>query len=120
MKQVVITTGDKPTEIAILNVLDDIKRGKCRVRYAFRYAFKETTQTVEEVDPETGEEAPKELPAWQYEEVIDEIELPLYLKPNLESILKTLYEQSIPTLEELTTLANFELPKEISLSEGDN
>ena len=85
------------------------------MKYAFRINIQETTQTIEEVNPETGEMESKEIQAWQYEEIIDEMTIPLYLKPALENVLKTAYEQAKPHLEELIELSQTDVPNEIEM-----
>ncbi|ABR31295.1 hypothetical protein SU69_07350 [Thermosipho melanesiensis] len=113
----VISTS-KPAEIKVLSVQDDVKRGIFKVRYAFRVAIQETTTTIEEYDEE-GNVTQKEVPAWQYEEFVDEIELPLYLKPSLDAILKTMYDKAKPVLEANAGYASAEVPSEISVDEED-
>jgi len=109
-----VISTQKPSEIKVISVKDDIKAGICTVKYAFRVGIQETTQTVEEVNPETGEMESKEVQAWQYEEIIDEMTIPLYLKTALESVLKTAYEQAKPHFEELINLSQTEVPNEIN------
>ena len=110
-----VISTQKPSEIKVISVKDDIKAGTCTVKYAFRINIQETTQTIEEVNPETGETTTKEVQAWQYEEIIDEMTIPLYLKPALESVLKTAYEQAKPHFEELINLSQTEVPSEIKM-----
>jgi hypothetical protein len=40
-----IFSAEKPAEIRILRTQDDLKKGTCKVRYAFRFAIQEPTQT---------------------------------------------------------------------------
>jgi len=111
-----VVSTQRPAEIAILSAQDDIKRGKTKVKYAFRYSIQETTTTVEEVNPETGEVETKEILVWQYEEIISETEFDLIFKSIIPDLLKTFYEKSLPIVEQNITLASVELPKEIILS----
>ncbi len=112
----VIATGEKPVEIVILNVQDDIKRAKTKVRYAFRFNIQETTTTIESINEETGEATTEQVPAWRYEEIISETEFDLVFKSVIPELLKTLYEKSKPILEQNIQLASVELPKEISVT----
>ncbi|OOC42194.1 hypothetical protein [Thermosipho sp. 1074] len=113
----ITTSSEKPAEIVILSVQDDIKKAKCKVRYAFRYNIQETTTTVESINEETGELTTQEVTAWQYEEIISETEFDLVFKSVIPDLLKTLYEKSKPILEQNIQLASVELPKEISVGE---
>jgi hypothetical protein len=111
-----IFSTQKPAEIRILRTQDDLKKGTCKVRYAFRFAIQEATQTEITYD-EQGNPIEQTIQGWQYEEVIDEMEIPLYLKPALSNILQTAYTQTVPVLEQNLSLANSEVPSEISLRE---
>ena len=105
---------EKPKQIAILNIRDDIKRGKTLVKFAFRYAIEETT--IEQSVDEQGQI--EEVQAWQYEEYISEQEFDLFLKDSIVDILSSLYTEIVPKLENLQNYASVELPREFNV-EGD-
>ena len=110
-----VISTTQPAEIKVLSVNDDIKRGVCKIRYAFRVNIQETTTTIETTDEE-GNPIQQEVPAWQYEEVVDEIEIPLYLKPSLQTLLTTMYQEAKPVLETNIEYASNSVPAEISVN----
>jgi len=108
-----VISTEKPKQIAILSIKDDIKRGKTLVKYAFRYNIESTTM---EHENEQGQI--EEVQAWQYEEYISELEFDLFLKEAIPSILSSLYVEIVPKLEEMQSYADIEVPKEFDI-EGD-
>jgi len=108
-----VISTEKPKQIAILSIKDDIKRGKTLVKYAFRYNIESTTM---EHENEQGQI--EEVQAWQYEEYISEQEFDLFLKDSIPAILSSLYKEIVPKLEEMQSYADIEVPKEFDI-EGD-
>lgn len=108
-----VVSTEKPKQIYIFDVKDDIKRGKTLVKYAFRYNIESTTM---EHENEQGEI--EETQAWQYEEYISEQEFDLFLKDSIVDILSSLYTEIVPKLENLQSYASVELPREFNV-EGD-
>ncbi len=108
-----IVSTEKPKQIYIFDIRDDIKRGKTLVKYAFRYNIESTTM---EYENEQGQI--EEIPAWQYEEYISEQEFDLFLKETIPNILSSLYTKIVPKLEEMQSYADIEVPKEFDI-EGD-
>jgi len=108
-----VVSTEKPKQIYIFDVKDDIKRGKTLVKYAFRYNIESTTM---EHETEQGEK--EETQAWQYEEYISEQEFDLFLKDSIVDILSSLYTEIVPKLENLQSYASVELPREFNV-EGD-
>lgn len=109
-----VVSTEKPKQIAILNIRDDIKRGKTLVKFAFRYAIEETT--IEQSVDEQGQI--EEVQGWKYEEYIAEQEFDLFLKDAIPSILASLYTEIVPRLESLQSYVELELPREFDI-EGD-
>ena len=105
-----VFSTQKPAEIRILNVQDDIFKRRVKVRYAFRFNIKEATQTIE------TEQGTQEIQGYEYIEQIYETEFDLILKSALPDILKVMYEKANPIVQENIQLAEVEIPKEISLS----
>ena len=108
-----VVSTEKPKQIYIFDIRDDIKKGKTLVKYAFRYNIESTTM---EHENEQGEI--EEVQAWQYEEYISEQEFDLFLKDSIPAILSSLYKEIVPKLEEMQSYASLELPKEFDI-EGD-
>jgi len=108
-----VVSTEKPKQIAILSIKDDIKRGKTLVKFAFRYNIESTTM---EYENEQGQI--EETQAWQYEEYISEQEFDLFLKETIPNILSSLYTKIVPKLEEMQSYADIEVPKEFDI-EGD-
>lgn len=108
-----VVSTEKPKQIYIFNIKDDIKRGKTLVKYAFRYNIESTTM---EHENEQGQI--EEVQAWQYEEYISEQEFDLFLKDAIPNILSSLYTEIVPKLENLQSYASVELPREFNV-EGD-
>ena len=108
-----ILSTEKPKQIAILNIKDDIKRGKMYVKYAFRYAIEETT-----IEQPVNEEEVEQVQGWKYEEYIAEQEFDLFLKDSIVDILSSLYTEIVPKLESMQNYASIELPREFNV-EGD-
>lgn len=109
------TSTEKPKQIIILNSKDDIKNGKVKVKFAFRYSIVETTMEETTFNEETGEEVINKIPAWEYKEYISEQEFDLFLKPSIPDILKSLYTEISPKLESLGNYADVELPREFDI-----
>ena len=105
---------EKPKQIAILSIKDDIKRGKTLVKFAFRYAIEETT--IEQPVDEQGQI--EEVQAWQYEEYIAEQEFDMFLKDAIPGILTSLYTEIVSRLESMQSYMELELPREFNI-EGD-
>lgn len=108
-----VISTEKPKQIYIFDIKDDIKRGKTLVKYAFRYNIE---STIMEHETEQGEI--EETQAWQYEEYISEQEFDLFLKEAIPSILSSLYVEIVPKLEQMQGYAEIEIPKEFDI-EGD-
>ncbi len=109
-----IVSTEKPKQIYIFNIKDDIKRGKTLVKFAFRYAIEETT--IEQSVDEQGQI--EEVQGWKYEEYIAEQEFDMFLKDAIPNILASLYTEIVPKLEEMQSYADIEVPKEFDI-EGD-
>ena len=108
-----VVSTEKPKQIYIFDIRDDIKKGKTLVKYAFRYNIESTTM---EHENEQGQI--EEVQAWQYEEYISEQEFDLFLKDSIPAILSSLYKEIVPKLEEMQSYADIEVPKEFDI-EGD-
>ena len=108
-----VVSTEKPKQIYIFDVKDDIKRGKTLVKYAFRYNIESTT-----IEHENEQGEIEETQAWQYEEYISEQEFDLFLKNSIVDILSSLYTEIVPKLENLQSYASVELPREFNV-EGD-
>lgn len=106
----------KPAEIGVLSVQDDIKRGITKVQYAFRFNITQTT-IEEPVQNEDGTTGTQTVDAWQYDEITDEIEIPLYLKPNISDILTNLYNNTKANLTQILEYKNTQVPKDIYISD---
>jgi len=108
-----VVSTEKPKQIYIFDVKDDIKRGKTLVKYVFRYNIESTT-----IEHENEQGEIEEIQAWQYEEYISEQEFDLFLKNSIANILSSLYSEIVPKLEEMQSYADIEVPKEFDI-EGD-
>jgi len=108
-----VVSTEKPKQIYIFDIKDDIKRGKTLVKYAFRYNIESTT-----IEHENEQGEIEETQAWQYEEYISEQEFDLFLKDSVPAILSSLYKEIVPKLEEMQSYADIEVPKEFDI-EGD-
>jgi hypothetical protein len=111
MKMVIST--EKPKQIAILNIRDDIKKGKTLVKFAFRYAIELVTMDCKNDEGEMVQDF-----VWQYEEYIAEQEFDLFLKDAIPNILASLYKEIVPKLEAMQSYIEIELPREFDI-EGD-
>jgi len=109
-----VVSTEKPKQIAILSIKDDIKRGKTLVKYAFRYNIESTTM---EYENEQGQI--EEIPAWQYEEYIAEQEFDMFLKDAIPNILASLYTEIVPKLEEMQGYSVIELQREFDVEGSD-
>ena len=109
-----VISTEKPKQIAILSIRDDIKKGKTYVKFAFRYAIEVTT--IEQPVDEEGQV--EEVQGWKYEEYIAEQEFDLFLKDAIPNILAGSYTEIVPKLEAMQSYASLELPKEFDI-EGD-
>lgn len=107
----------KPSEIAVLSVEDDIKRGVTKIQYAFRFNITQTT-IEEPIQNEDGSEGTQTVDAWQYDEITDELEIPLYLKPNASDILTSIYNSTKDNLTQILQLKNTEVPKDIYIADN--
>lgn len=108
-----VVSTEKPKQVYIFDIKDDIKRGKTLVKYAFRYNIESTI-----MEHETEQGQIEEIQAWQYEEYISEQEFDLFLKNSIANILSSLYSEIVPKLEEMQSYADIEVPKEFDI-EGD-
>ncbi len=108
-----VISTEKPKQIYIFDIKDDIKRGKTLVKYAFRYNIE---STIMEHENEQGEI--EETQAWQYEEYISEQEFDLFLKNSIANILSSLYSEIVPKLEEMQSYVDIEVQKEFDIG-GD-
>lgn len=108
-----VVSTEKPKQIYIFDIRDDIKKGKMLVKYAFRYAIE---ATIMEREDEQGQI--EEVQGWKYEEYIAEQEFDLFLKDAIPNILSSLYTEIVPKLEAMQSYASLELPKEFDI-EGD-
>lgn len=104
----------KPAKVVILSVIDDIKNGVCKVKYAFRFSITETTHTEQGIDPETGEPIEQQVKGWQYEELIKEETFPLTRKAIIPNLLELYYQAEAPILEQNLQLAKTQLPEELN------
>jgi len=98
-------SSTKPPEITILEVFDNVKTGRTKVRYVFRYGIKEK-QVEEEItnyDEEEGTpyNVTETVTVYEYKEKIDELEIDTVLKAQIPSILESLYREIAPTLAQL-------------------
>jgi hypothetical protein len=91
---------------------DDIRNGKCTVRYAFRFAIQEATQTEITYD-EQGNPVEQTIQGWQYEEVVSTMTIELFMKPALPQILEAAYNSTVPPLEQNLQYAQTEVPSQI-------
>jgi hypothetical protein len=91
---------------------DDIRNSKCTVRYAFRFAIQEATQTEVTYD-EQGNPVEQTISGWQYEEVVGTMTIELLMKPALPQILVAAYDSTVPTLEQNLQLAQTPIPPSI-------
>ena len=107
-----VFSTQKPARIVILSTQDDIRQGTCKVRYALRFAIQEATQTEITYD-EQGNPVEQTIQGWQYEEVIGEMTIDLFIKPALAQILEATYNSTVPTLEQNLQLAQTPIPPSI-------
>ena len=107
-----VFSTQKPARIVILSTHDDTRNGKCTVRYAFRFAIQEATQT-EIVYDEQGNPVEQTVQGWQYEEVVGTMTIELFMKPALPQILEAAYNSTVPTLEQNLQYAQTEVPSQI-------
>lgn len=107
-----VFSTQKPARIVIIAMQDDIRQGTCKVKYAMRFAIQEVTQETTEFDQE-GNPVTTTVQGWQYEETVDEITIPLYMKPAIAQILEATYDSVVPVLEQNLQLAKSEVPKAI-------
>ena len=104
----------KPSEIQIIKLTDDMKQGKVKVSYAFNYGIQEK-QIEEHVVREDGTTDVEMRTVYEYYQYISEAEFDLMLKPFIPELLKQMYKQLEPVIQERLNLANVEIPKEISI-----
>ncbi len=109
-----VVSTEKPKQIYIFDIRDDIKKGKTLVKYAFRYNIESTTM---EHENEQGEI--EEIQAWQYEEYISEQEFDLFLKDAIPNILSSLYLEIVPQLEQMQEYAQIEVPQAFDIEGSD-
>lgn len=109
-----VFSSEKPIEIKIISTSDDIKKGVCKLKYAFRFAIKESSLT-ETIYNEEGQPVEQSTQGWEYEEITDEMELPLYMKPFIPEILKVAYLKAIPILEQNFSLSVSNIPSDINI-----
>jgi hypothetical protein len=107
-----VFSTQKPAKIVILSTQDDIRNSKCTVRYAFRFAIQEATQTEVTYD-EQGNPVEQTIQGWQYEEVVSTMTIELFMKPALPQILEAAYNSTVPTLEQNLQLAQTPIPPSI-------
>ena len=109
-----VVSTEKPKQIYIFDIRDDIKKGKTLVKYAFRYNIESTV-----MQHETEQGQIEEIQAWQYEEYISEQEFDLFLKEAIPSILSSLYVEIVPKLEEMQGYSVIELQREFDVEGSD-
>ena len=109
-----IVSTEKPKQIYIFDIKDDIKRGKTLVKYAFRYNIESTVMQHENEEGQI-----EEVQAWQYKEYISEQEFDLFLKNSIANILSSLYSEIVPKLEEMQSYAEIEVPNEFDIEGSD-
>lgn len=109
-----VVSTEKPKQIYIFDIRDDIKKGKTLVKYAFRYNIESTI-----LEHETEQGQIEEIQAWQYEEYISEQEFDLFLKDSIPAILSSLYKEIVPKLEEMQSYAEIEVPNEFDIEGSD-
>ena len=108
-----VVSTEKPKQVYIFDIKDDIKRGKTLVKYAFRYNIESTTM---EHENEQGQI--EEVQGWKYEEYIAEQEFDMFLKDAIPGILTSLYTEIVSRLESMQSYMVLELPREFNI-EGD-
>jgi saccharopine dehydrogenase-like NADP-dependent oxidoreductase len=112
-----VFSQEKPKEIYIISTNSDIKTGRFKVKYAFRYNIQQVSRTETYVD-EAGVEQTQTIEGWEYEEYINEQEYDLFLRPSIVDILKSLYNSIVPVLQYSQNYANIEIPKEIEVNDN--
>ncbi len=109
-----VQSTTKPSEIQIISTTDDIKKNKVLVKYAFNYNI--TEKQIEETFVDEIENTTTQLvTVYEYYQYISEAEFDLMLKPFIPELLKQMYKQLEPVIQERLNLANVETPKEISI-----
>ena len=109
-----VVSTEKPKQIYIFDIRDDIKKGKTLVKYAFRYNIESTI-----MEHETEQGQIEEIQAWQYEEYISEQEFDLFLKETIPNILSSLYLEIVPRLEQMQEYAQIEVPQAFDIEGSD-
>lgn len=104
----------KPAKVVILSVIDDIKNGVCKVKYAFRFGITEVTHSEQVIDPETGTTIEQQVQGWEYEEIVKEETVPLTRKSIIPNLLELYYQAEASILEQNLQLAKTQLPKELN------
>ncbi|EKF49536.1 hypothetical protein H17ap60334_04972 [Thermosipho africanus H17ap60334] len=104
----------KPSEIQIIKLTDDMKQGKVKVSYAFNYGIQEK-QIEEHVVREDGTTDVETRTVYEYYQYVADAEFDLILKPFIPELLKQIYKQLEPIIQERLDLASAEIPKNITL-----
>jgi tryptophanyl-tRNA synthetase len=104
----------KPSEIQIIKLTDDMKQGKVKVSYAFNYGIQEK-QIEEHIMREDRTTDVEMRTVYEYYQYVADAEFDLLLKPFIPELLKQMYKQLGPVIQERLNLANVEIPKEISI-----
>lgn len=110
-----VFSQELPSDIYILSTSDNLKTGKTKIRYVFRYNITPKTHTETYLNSETQQEETIEINGYEYEEYMQEKELDLIFKSSIPNILKSEYQNVAPVLENLSSYSNIEIPKEINL-----
>ncbi|MBB6061882.1 hypothetical protein HNP65_000304 [Thermosipho japonicus] len=111
-----VQSTEKPSEIQIIKVIDDLKQGKVKITYAFNYGIQEK-QIEEQVVREDGTVDTEIRTVYEYYQYISEAEFDLMLKPFIAELLKQMYKKLEMTILTRLADAQSELPKEITLEE---
>ena len=112
-----VTNQKKPSEIQIINIQDDIRKGKTKVKYAFNYNIQEVQEEAPILDEE-GKETTELRTVYKYIQLIFESEFDLFMKNAIPDALKALYKATEAEILSNISMAETELPKEINVEEG--
>ncbi|NUU94835.1 hypothetical protein XO10_00695 [Marinitoga sp. 1135] len=111
-----VRSSEKPSEIQIINVTDDVRKGRTKVKYAFNYNIQEIQEEVPIID-EQGNEVMQTQTMYEYEQFVFESEFDLFMKNVIPEVLKTMYAAKKDEIMQNLALANTKIPKEINIGE---
>jgi len=109
-----VTSSVRPTEIKIINIRDNVKDSRTRIKYAFNFNITET-QVEEEIVAEDGSTTTETRTVYQYYQYTSEMEIDLVMKQFIPDILTSLYTQLEPVISQRLQDASVEIPTEISV-----